>query len=74
MTKRRLMTLDELKAAVQNALDCCAIEVDVWETDADQWADPQRTDLSSDPLHRLTRCLRSHGVLDEYTTRPEAKS
>lgn len=64
MSKRRLMHLDELIGRVENALDSCAIEVMVVE---------ESGAVSSDPLHRLTRCLRSHGLLDEYTTRPEEK-
>jgi hypothetical protein len=72
MSKRRLMSLDELMERVQDALDCCALEVDVWELNfgSGGWLD--RTAQSSDSLRRLTRCLRSHGVLDEYTTRKEA--
>jgi|GEM_PF-6556773 len=67
MSKRRLMSLDELMRSVGDALDCCSIDVTVWEIGDD----PHRPTESSDSLHRLTKCLRSHGVLDEYTTRPE---
>lgn len=68
MTKRRLMSLDELIQCVENALDCCAIQVTVFElgNGVDQPVE------STDSLHRLTKCLRSHGVLNEYTTRPES--
>jgi hypothetical protein len=62
------MPLEELMDAVQNALDCCDIEVVVFELGNGVDAPTE----SSDSLHRLTKCLRSHGVLDEYTTRPEA--
>lgn len=67
MTERRLMSLDELIEAVQAALECCSIDLTVFE----HGSDGQRTE-SSDFLHRLTKCLRAHGVLDEYTSRPES--
>lgn len=57
-------SLEEQMDRVQNALDCCAIDVTIWEIGDD----PHRPTESSDSLHRLTKCLRSHGVLDEYTT------
>lgn len=56
-----LLTLDELTTAVENAFDCAAIEVQVWETDTTG----ARTIESPHPMYRLTRCLRSYGLLDE---------
>jgi hypothetical protein len=72
MAKRRLMSLEELMAAVENALDCSAIEVDVFETQIGAGGYLTRSALSSDPLHRLTKCLRSYGLLNEYTTAKES--
>jgi hypothetical protein len=69
VSKRRLMSLDELMEAVENALDSADIDVAVFERS--QGGFMERAALSSDSLHRLTRCLRSHGLLNEYTTRPE---
>lgn len=62
-----LLTLDELTTAVENAFDCAAIEVDVFETDTTG----ARTIESLNPLYRLTRCLRSYGLLDERRDRGE---
>lgn len=62
-----LLTLDELIANVENALECAAIEVVVWETD-DTGA---RTIESPHPMYRLARCLRSYGLLDERRDRGE---
>lgn len=62
-----LLTLDELIADVENALECAAIEVVVFETD-DTGA---RTIESPCPMYRLARCLRSYGLLDERRDRDE---
>ncbi|MBP2370268.1 hypothetical protein [Pseudonocardia parietis] len=62
-----LLTLDELIANVENALECAAIEVVVWETDTTG----ARTIEAPNPLYRLTRCLRSYGLLDERRDRGE---
>lgn len=54
--------LDTLIGWVELALESSAIEVDVYETDLAG----SRAALSPNPMHRLTRCLRSAGLLDEY--------
>lgn len=62
-----LLTLDELIANVENALECAAIEVVVFETD-----DTGARDVESPrPMYRLARCLRSYGLLDERRDRGE---
>ena len=64
------MELDELIGCVENALECSAIEIDVWELDIAKGGGWERTSKSPNPLYRLTRCLRSAGLLDEFTTSP----
>lgn len=60
--QREPVDLDTLIGWVEQALESSAIEVDVWETDQAG----SRAALSVEPLRRLTRCLRSAGLLDEY--------
>lgn len=59
---REPVDLDTLIGWVELALESSAIEVDVWETDQAG----SRAAMSVEPLRRLTRCLRSAGLLDEY--------
>lgn len=51
--------LDTLVGWVDNAFECAAVEVDIWETDITG----ARTERSS--LARLVRCLRTNDLLDE---------
>ncbi|MDN5916618.1 MAG: hypothetical protein L0I76_16200 [Pseudonocardia sp.] len=63
-----LLSLDDLIEGVELALESSAIEVTVWETHPAETGGRWRTDRtgeSTDPLYRLTRCLRSAGLLDE---------
>lgn len=59
---REPVDLDTLIGWVELALESSAIEVDVYETDQAG----ARAGRSPDPMRRLTRCLRSAGLLDEY--------
>ncbi|MDN5920794.1 MAG: hypothetical protein L0I76_37785, partial [Pseudonocardia sp.] len=57
-----LLTLEELTEGVELAMESSAIEVTVWETHPAETGGRWRTDRtgeSTDPIRRLTRCLRS---------------
>lgn len=60
--EREPVDLDTLTGWVELALESSAIEVDVYETDQAG----SRAGMSVEPLRRLTRCLRSAGLLDEH--------
>lgn len=60
-TPRVPVDLGTLIGWVELALESSAIEVDVWETDPAG----TRAAKAVEPLRRLTRCLRSAGLLDE---------